>query len=61
MTDDDREWLREGVRRSKLTRPTMLSSKLTWEHRGYYYLIGWLTHETEQSPNAAYHDGGGIF
>ena len=56
MTDEDREWLREGVRRAEAGRAIM--SGLTWQHIGYYFLVGWLSVET-QIP--MYHDGGGIF
>ena len=56
MTEDDREWLREGVRRAKAARATI--GGLTWEHMGYYYLVGWLSIETRVPM---YHDGGGIF
>ena len=56
MTDDDREWLREGLRRAKTDQTRHLD--FTWEHWAYYYLVGWLTHETKPRPT---HDGGGIF
>ena len=58
MTEEDREWLRDGIRRARMARGL---GGLTWEHMGYYYLIGWLGVETNPPQPTTYHDGGGIF
>ena len=57
MTEDDREWLREGIRRAVAV-PAI--GGLTQEHLGWLYLIGWLRYETEPTYSM-HHDGGGIF